>query len=1530
MPSRHSQPRLELLESRIAPATVRTLTYDQLTSIGSGATLGATVTASEYTTMSADGSRAALSTQTSTGFQVYTIKTDGTGLTLIDSGPFGFGGGFRLSANGNVILTTHQDQAAPIELLVGPADGSLPLHDAVPVSLGVPGSSPNTLSPDGSTVFFATNTHGTWGTAQNVPGLYSMSADGTGTPQLLVSMDQVAALVGGGVTGNQINMGSTNGDDFDMALSADGTKMVFGAAGPNGSFLLGVTLSYPSPGVAVANAASLHRIGIESPFSLTSANISADGSKVVRDDTVNGLPVITVFNFDGSNGVALTNVPANFHSLGGRGDTPELTQDGSQLLLGSTSYLMNTDNSGVVQIGTNVGLDTSGPPHRDLVSSNLYHAKMDVTGTTFFYITADINGARQVGMAHLNPSSLGKAPTVNSITVSPSFVVVNNGSNYSVSAHVTSSESIAGASNAMLLGGVSEEGHFTDDRLYDDGSNGGDATAGDGVYTNNFFKYLGDGPLGPRTLRVSAETVDAAGLQHVTSVEVDPFSVVAAAPAPTVEFSTSTYTVNESAGTATITVNRAVSTSGTVTVHYATSNGTATAGTDYTATSGTLTFNDGESSKMFTIPILNSGFTGTPRTVNLTLSNPSGNNATLGTPSTATLTIKPPAGPLVITYDQLTSIGSGATSGATVTASEYTTMSADGSRAALSTQTSTGFQVYTIKTDGTGLTLIDSGPFGFGGGFRLSANGNVILTTHQDQAAPIELLVGPADGSLPLHDAVPVSLGVPGSSPNTLSPDGSTVFFATNTHGTWGTAQNVPGLYSMSADGTGTPQLLVSMDQVAALVGGGVTGNQINMGSTNGDDFDMALSADGTKMVFGAAGPNGSFLLGVTLSYPSPGVAVANAASLHRIGIESPFSLTSANISADGSKVVRDDTVNGLPVITVFNFDGSNGVALTNVPANFHSLGGRGDTPELTQDGSQLLLGSTSYLMNTDNSGVVQIGTNVGLDTSGPPHRDLVSSNLYHAKMDVTGTTFFYITADINGARQVGMAHLNPSSLGKAPTVNSITVSPSFVVVNNGSNYSVSAHVTSSESIAGASNAMLLGGVSEEGHFTDDRLYDDGSNGGDATAGDGVYTNNFFKYLGDGPLGPRTLRVSAETVDAVGLQHVTSVEVDPFSVVATSPPPPPPGLAFAVGGANGTVRLLDAAGTNIATVTPIAGYTGLVEVALGDFNSDGTPDLAVAAANPAGVAGLTTSKAGKVFVYNGVDLNGSVLALIRTFTPFATNDGPGGISGAFTNGLNIATGDVNGDGTVDLIAGTRGATGGFGTAEFGRLVVIDGTSPSGSDIIIGGIQKPFGPGYQKGVVVAAGNADGLGGDEIAVTRGGPVASTNPTIQQIKVKVFQLQGSTLAELHLNADGSTSFAPFGALSGPANAIKRDGRVAFVDTNGDGKDELVFTALDPLTNTSNERVRVGVYSINPAASTGAAAIVSTGPDAGTYLTGGAVVDHAITHAAGTGTLENLALLTESASPGVAYLDPLTGALQAGGFSLSVLHGGITFDGF
>ena len=71
-----------------------------------------------------------------------------------------------------------------------------------------------------------------------------------------------------------------------------------------------------------------------------------------------------------------------------------------------------------------------------------------------------------------------------------------------------------------------------------------------------------------------------------------------------------------------VTLSRAAS--GTVSVDYATADGSATAGEDYTATSGTLTFNAGETTKAVSVPLLDDVVNDGGETFTLTLSNPSG------------------------------------------------------------------------------------------------------------------------------------------------------------------------------------------------------------------------------------------------------------------------------------------------------------------------------------------------------------------------------------------------------------------------------------------------------------------------------------------------------------------------------------------------------------------------------------------------------------------------------------------------------------------------------------------------------------------------------------------------------------------------------------------------------------------------------------------------------------------------------------------------------------------------------------------
>ena len=107
---------------------------------------------------------------------------------------------------------------------------------------------------------------------------------------------------------------------------------------------------------------------------------------------------------------------------------------------------------------------------------------------------------------------------------------------------------------------------------------------------------------------------------------------------PTFQFTTTSYTVSESAGTASLTVQRLRYTDAAVTVDYATADGSAVNGLKYTATNGTLAFAAGETNKTLLVPILNEGFVEGTKYFRVILSNPTG-GAVLGAPATATVNI---------------------------------------------------------------------------------------------------------------------------------------------------------------------------------------------------------------------------------------------------------------------------------------------------------------------------------------------------------------------------------------------------------------------------------------------------------------------------------------------------------------------------------------------------------------------------------------------------------------------------------------------------------------------------------------------------------------------------------------------------------------------------------------------------------------------------------------------------------------------------------------------------------------------------
>jgi hypothetical protein len=194
---------------------------------------------------------------------------------------------------------------------------------------------------------------------------------------------------------------------------------------------------------------------------------------------------------------------------------------------------------------------------------------------------------------------------------------------------------------SVAVGDFNGDGH-PDLAVANQGSNTVSALLGDG--SGGFAPAVNFGTgTGPESVAVGDFNGDGGPDLAVANFGANTVSVLLNTtpfPVPSVfQFSAASSQVSELAGTATITVNRTSGTAGGVSVQFATSNGTAIAGTDYTATAQTLTFGPGQTSQTVTIPIINNGIVESLyQTVNLTLSNPIG--GTLGSPATAVLTIK--------------------------------------------------------------------------------------------------------------------------------------------------------------------------------------------------------------------------------------------------------------------------------------------------------------------------------------------------------------------------------------------------------------------------------------------------------------------------------------------------------------------------------------------------------------------------------------------------------------------------------------------------------------------------------------------------------------------------------------------------------------------------------------------------------------------------------------------------------------------------------------------------------------------------
>ncbi len=1127
---------VELLEDRLTPSTV---VYDQITAFVPDQPGINLLGADESPILSDDGTKIAFGRFENNAYHVTVMNVDGTNpvevLTSASSG------NIDLSANGGRLAFT---DSRSITVANGDGTGSQGVYGVDDPELESP-----RLTADGSRVFWIVG-RDTFSGGQTTPpirkGIYAANLDGPAGAGPVITREQIANAVGAGLDG--FSLPRIQGIGLDV--SADGSRVIFQ-----------VDFSGTSHAVVVGNSdgTNLHVLDTDQAPAIVNLGISGDGSKVfvLGRDFPDSVSKLFVYDFDGSNRRVLSTGDTGINEAN---DRMQFSFDGSKFLFGTSSLLFNTDGSGVYQLGSFGS---------NLVGGNagiLPLAAMDASASRVLYAFNDANNVQQLAIARPDPTSLGAAPAVGMVTANPPFILTGSRSTTQVSATVTSASPIVNVHEVFYLppptvvgiysgggiaGGNNTISSSTD--LTDDGMRG-DATAGDGVFSNSFDVRTAEQTPGPRTIRVSATVTGADGKLHATAVDGATIQVVTELPAPVLQFSTGAVAVNETDSTVTLTVNRTGVTSGATTVHFATADGTATAGNDYQSTSGDLTFAAGETSKTVTVPLIGDAVPEGAEAFTVTLSAPS-TGATLGNLSTATVTIRGTTNTVV--YDQITAFAAGSPGVNLNGADEYPVLSDDGSKVAFGRFENNAYHVTVMNADGSNpvevLTAASSG------NIDLSADGGRLAFT---DGRGITVANGDGTGSAGVFAVDDPELESP-----RLTADGSRVFWIV-ARDTFSGGQNTPpiprGIYAANLVGPAGAGPVITREQIASVVGASLDSFSL----PRVQDIGLDVSADGSRLVF------------AVLTSTGPRVVAGNTdgTGLHVLDIDNAAMVGNLGISGDGTKVfvygVGFSDANGK--VFVYDFDGSNRRLLTDKETGANEVK---DRMRLSTDGSKFFYGTNSLVFDTDGSGVYQVGS-FGSSLVGS------GGTLPRPAMDGSGSRFLYVFGDANNVAQLAVARLNPTSLGAAPAV-MVTANPPFVLTGGRSSTLVSAGVTSASPVVNVHEVFYLaaptvvgiysGGTVANGNNTISSSADlnDAGMRGDATAGDGVFSNSFDTGTGETTPGPRTVRVSATVNGADGKQHATAVDGATIQVVTELPAPV---LQFSTGAAavnetDGTVTL---------------------------------------------------------------------------------------------------------------------------------------------------------------------------------------------------------------------------------------------------------------------------------------------------------------------------------------------------------------------
>jgi uncharacterized delta-60 repeat protein len=348
-------------------------------------------------------------------------------------------------------------------------------------------------------------------------------------------------------------------------------------------------------------------IGGSGGFEFSSANYQAD------ENSSN--IVITIIRTGGTSGT----------NANGSGDifVPVFTSDGSAKA--GTNYIAVTNN-----------LDF---PEGEVIRT------ITVPLIDDFVITSNLTVNLAVNPAP--PAEFGDQPTA-------VLTIINDDSevNFSSAAYSVPKNAVNGAATINI---VRQGSIFGTSTVNFSTTSGGTAVAGTDYYPTNVTVIFSQGvsnvavtvpiinngvPEGNRTVTMQLAGPTGTLLYSPSNATL---TIIDTANAPgQLSFSATNYVVTEGGGAgftnASITVVRTGGSAGAISASFSTADGTAVAGTKYIATSGTVTFGDGQTSQAFPVQVINTTTAEGPENLFVLLSNPTG-GATLTAPASATLTI---------------------------------------------------------------------------------------------------------------------------------------------------------------------------------------------------------------------------------------------------------------------------------------------------------------------------------------------------------------------------------------------------------------------------------------------------------------------------------------------------------------------------------------------------------------------------------------------------------------------------------------------------------------------------------------------------------------------------------------------------------------------------------------------------------------------------------------------------------------------------------------------------------------------------